>query len=179
MRKLRSCTQFLTLCDPIPPSWGVFFIVFFISFEMTALTWRAITPRLEVAYLADAYFKALDMEFDRTIKPQNTYERITCNGIHRYADIWNKIIKFNEIMNFDELSDADIHELYLKAFRLGFECRGTSTLGAREVSAEAVQSAYKAWRDAGWFTYEQKRNKRRETAGKFVWPVILLGSMGL
>lgn len=120
---------------------------------MTPLALRPLDIRLKVAYLADAFNSYAPTE------PGNTLSRAysSLDGTHPYVAMWHSIGNFYTKQEWTELSDAELKEELIVAFRLGYTHKATGAIR----NAEDILKCVQKWRDCGWFRYEQHRDGRR------------------
>ncbi len=135
---------------------------------MTSLCMRPARVRMFVAYMADAA-----LEFDHSVTPQSTLDRMGHKSCHPYTAVWQKISLFYERMDMQAMCDSEITDMWNAASRVGFKYK----YGNKQVAANKVQQAIKAWRDCGWYRYEQQRDGRRKTAAKLAYPAIAIGGL--
>lgn len=126
------------------------------------LTLRPLSIRLRVAYMATAMreFTGCPM---RTCDAGSTWERLKAEdwdgARHPYTQIWQIVARFYQSQGLDKLCDAEIIELYEAAATVGFKLPD-----GRKVPATMVHNAVKAWRNRGWFRYEQQHAGRIKVA---------------
>ena len=136
------------------------------------LYFRPVEIRLQVAYMADAYYSGFD-----SCEPSSTvvrlYESLTEDkrkGDHPYSKMWKKIQSWYDSRKMYELSDKEIEEKYNTWCAIAFK-----NSSGEDCTGVDLMNAKKRWEDRLWTRYELKRNGRRKAARNFAFiPVALL-----
>ncbi len=129
----------------------------------TPLFWRPVKIRLYVAYMCDAYYGGFD-----SCDTGNTFQRVADeSGSHPYNNIWTSIAKWYDMHNMGTLSDDDIMEQFATWRSVGF-----TTLSGDKRDGMSVMRSKQRWTERNWTRYEQRRNGRRQIAGKCVVPIL-------
>ena len=137
------------------------------------LYFRPVNIRLQVAYMADAYYSGFD-PCDPSNTAERLYESLTEDkrkGDHPYSKMWKKIQGWYDERKMYELSDKEIEEKYNVWRATGFK----NSSGEDQTGID-LMNAKKRWEDRLWKRYEEKRNGRRQAAKSLAFlPLLLLG----
>ena len=145
---------------PSPLTGGFFTCTFYISHMNTPLMFRPVKLRLKIAYLIDTILNT------PACAPGNTATRMVDNDPNGYAVMWGRIQSIYGFLNWGEMSDDEINDIYTSMLSVSTEFRGTM------VEPMSIMRTKQRWEQRGWSRYEQRRNGRRTVARIAVVPVL-------
>ena len=121
---------------------------------------RPVKLRLKIAYLIDTILNT------PTCAPGNTATRMVDNDPNGYAVMWGRIQSIYGYLNWGEMSDDEILDIYTSMLSVPTKFRGTM------VEPLSIMRTKQRWEQRGWSRYEQRRNGRRTVARVAIVPVL-------
>ena len=155
----------------ISPLTGGFFtcVITFIHMNITVLTPLSLRPldvRMNIAYIIDTVLNTPACE------PGNTVSRVFSDGVHEYARMWGRIGEIYSKLEWGNLSDREINDIYKSMISVPTKFRGQT------VEPMQIMRTKQRWEQRDWTRYESKRNGRRSIAYKWA-PMVILGAFGI
>ena len=121
---------------------------------------RPIKLRLKIAYIIDTVLETPICDAG------NTASRYFNDGVHEYARMWGRIQTIYGQLNWGELSDDEIDDIYTSMLSVTTKFRGSM------VEPMRIMATKLRWDQRGWARYERKRNGRRQIARVAAVPVL-------
>ena len=127
----------------------------------TPLMFRPVKLRLKIAYIIDTILQTPECE------PGNTVSRLFDESNHHpFTKMWGQIQTIYGHLNWGELSDDEINDIYTSMLSVPTKFRGIM------VEPMSIMRTKQRWDQRGWSRYEQRRNGRRTVARVAVVPVL-------
>ncbi len=126
----------------------------------TPLWCRPVKLRLKIAYIIDTVLES------PTCDAGNTASRIFNDGSHPYNCMWARIQNIYGQLNWAEMSDDEIDDIYTSMLSVTTKFRGSM------IEPMRIMRTKQRWDQRGWARYERKRNSRRTVARVAVVPVL-------
>jgi len=146
---------------PSPLTGGFFACTFYIPHMNTPLMFRPVKLRLKIAYIIDTILDTPECE------PGNTVSRLFDESNHHpFTKMWGRIQTIYGTLNWGEMSDDEINDIYTSMLSVPTKFRGIM------VEPMSIMRTKQRWDQRGWSRYEQRRNGRRTVARVAVVPVL-------
>ncbi len=127
----------------------------------TPLMFRPVKLRLKIAYLIDTILDTPECA------PGNTVSRLFDeSNYHPFTKMWGRIQTIYGKLNWGELSDDEINDIYTSMLSVPTKLRGIM------VEPMLIMRTKQRWEQRGWSRYESKRNGRRQIARVAAFPVL-------
>lgn len=148
---------------PSPLTGGFFACVVSFIHMNTPLMFRPVKMRLKIAYIIDTILDtpecAVENSMERHLNQPN-------NGTHPYTKMWGRIQTIYGQLNWAELSDDELDDIYTSMLSVDTKFRGQT------VTPMQIMRTKQRWDKRGWARYESKRNSRRQIARVAAVPVL-------
>jgi hypothetical protein len=146
---------------PSPLTGGFFTCVIYHIHMNTPLCCRPVKLRLKIAYIIDTILDTPECE------PGNTVARMFDDStMHPYSKMWGRIQTIYGQLNWGEMSDDEINNIYTSMLSVTTKFRGFM------VEPMSIMRTKQRWDARGWARYECKRNGRRQIARVAAVPVL-------